>query len=99
MSVVPPAGHGTIKVTGRDGKFCACALLAARAHGTATAETAITAAIRLRFIAFLPNLSSASRPTRTLAPIIFGRNRRLLSPSRFTDSSADDRHARNHDTG
>src|SRR5262245_3245135 len=24
-SVVPPAGHGTTKVTGREGKFCACA--------------------------------------------------------------------------
>jgi hypothetical protein len=24
-SVVPPAGHGTMRVTGRTGKFCACA--------------------------------------------------------------------------
>jgi hypothetical protein len=23
--VVPPAGHGTMRVTGRTGKFCACA--------------------------------------------------------------------------
>jgi hypothetical protein len=47
MSVPPPAGHGTIKVTGRVGNCCACAI---PANATTTAASSMA-----RFIRFLPS--------------------------------------------
>src|SRR5215467_15049698 len=41
MSVVPPAGQGTINVTGREGKFCACATLLAAINASATARSEV----------------------------------------------------------
>src|SRR5215207_2569755 len=40
MSVVPPAGHGTISVTGREGNGCACAAPASTMPISATTTAA-----------------------------------------------------------
>src|SRR5262245_55752634 len=48
ISVLPPAVHGTIKVTGRAGKFCPCAPPSHVAKPNPAASTPIT----VRFIAF-----------------------------------------------
>src|SRR6266849_6547264 len=52
-SVVPPGGHGTMKVTGRVGKFCAGAVPSDVVHAASATQTAMMV---LRRIPFLPRL-------------------------------------------
>ena len=65
-SVAPPAGHGTISVTGLVGKFCACAG-AAGSHAAAIASNPSVSPRPMRrrvFTSFLPGVVIAvgSRP-------------------------------------
>src|SRR6266852_5083933 len=87
-SVVPPAGHGTMRVTGRTGKFCACAAPIHAANPAASAVAKI-----LPFTAFSPFLFRCSCDRRVddaarLSPITFCRNRAasLVSARQFNDS-------------
>src|ERR1051325_5124846 len=70
VSVDPPGGNGTIRVTGRDGNACACAWLVTRAANAASA-----AAANIRTL----GLSSSRHPESTASVELGGEAARLQS--------------------
>ena len=64
VSVGPPAGYGTMTVTGRDGKVSACVLVAATdaiAHAMTNADAFIDAPIRNRPKTTMTGVSTAKK--------------------------------------
>src|SRR6185369_779620 len=79
-SVEPPGGNGTIKVSGRDGKVCACA--------AAAAQTTMNSAVINLLITSLPNVSAFLRLVyfgRALQRVFQFLQRKVLGPRDIQD--------------